>query len=165
MYDVFYALYETFEEYRRGRAEVLNPADLYVSVAGWHDSYDRYVKWNGSARELAEMQVEGSYTGGTERPFMYMLWEKIDSNKGRYAREIFNDNIEYDRHQRGWIADWDAICYELQTVCIENLMPEVSAELPPIKPSSQKKKNKYGYGDMTMYASYQLVECIEVRAE
>jgi hypothetical protein len=161
MFEIFYDLYEAFEKFRRGRAEVLNPATLYVSVSGWHSSYDKYVKFEGDARQLAEIHVEGLY-GGPPRPFMYKLWEKIDSNRSHYAREIFNENIEYDRHDRGWYVDWDAISYELQTVCIENLMPEVSAELPPINEKSARKKEEAGYGGGTLYASYQLSECIYV---
>lgn len=155
-------LYETFEEFRRGKALVLNPEELYVTVAGYHSSYDRYVKFDGQSYELAEIQVTGAYKGGTPRPFMYNLKEKLDQNRGHFSRQIFNENIMYDRHEKGWIVDWDAICYELQNVCIQNLMPEVSAELPPVTEETQKKKNKYGYGGMTLYASGQLVECIEV---
>lgn len=158
---VYFDLYETFEEYRRGRAEILNPETLYVTVSGWHSSQDKYVKFNGDVRELAEIHTEGIY-GGPARPFMYMLYEKIDTNRGRYAREIFNENIWYDRHERGWYVEWDAICYELQNVCIQNLMPEISAELPPINDKSAKKKWEAGYSGDTLYASYQLAESIYV---
>ena len=164
MFDILYDLYETFEEYRRGTTEVLNPATLYVSVSGWHSGGDSYVKFDGDARQLAEIHVEGLY-GGPARPFMYRLYEKIEENQGHYAKQIFNENIEYDRHARGWWADWDAISHELQTICIENLMPEVSAELPPINEKSAKKKFEAGYGGGTLYASYQLVESIYVGAE
>lgn len=151
-----------FNFYRRGKSLVLNPEELYVSVGGWHSSYDRYVKFNGSNHELAEIQITGAY-GGPARPFMWSLKDKIDRNKGHYSRQIFNENIMYDRHQRGWIVDWDAICYELENICIQNLMPEVSAEMPPINSKSQKKKNKYGYGgEPTLYASGQLAESIYV---
>lgn len=161
-YDTTQWLYETFEEYRRGRAEVLNPEELYVTIAGWHNGYDKYVKFSGDSYELAEIQITGSY-GGPARPFMYMLKEKLERNRGNFSRQIFNENIMYDRHQRGWIVDWDAISYELRNICLQYLMPEVSAELPPVSRKTQYKKNRYGYGgEPTLYASHQLVECLEV---
>ena len=112
---------------------------------------------------MAEIQIEGDYGAkATPRPFMYMLKEKIEENRGRYAKIIFNENIMYDRHQRGWIVDWDAICYEIENVCIQNLMPKVSAELPPLTKKSYKKKNNNGYGgEPTLFASGQLVKCIQ----
>lgn len=158
---VTWDLYQAFEELRRGKAIILNPEELYVTIAGWHSSYDKYVKFDGDSYELAEIQITGSY-GGPARPFMYKLYDKICQNKGHYAKQIFNENIMYDRHQRGWIVDWDAICYQLQDVCIENLMPEVSSELPPVSAKTQRKKSYYGYGNETLYASYQLANCINV---
>lgn len=160
-YSVAQGLYDVFEEYRRGKALVLNPEELYVSVYGNHSKYDRYVKFEGDAHQLAEIQVTGSY-GGPARPFMYTLKELLDMNTGHYAKRIFNENIWYDRHERGWYVEWDGVIYELQKVCIENLMPTVSAMMPPVSKQTQKKKNKYGYGSQTLYASYQLVNCITV---
>ena len=153
-------LNEAFDKYRRGTAEVLNEERIVVTVDGSHSSSDRYVKFNGDAYELAELQISGSY-GGPSRPFMYELKELIEQNHAGYAKQIFNENIMYDRHQRGWIVDWDAVCYELENVCIPNLMPLVSAMMPPISSKTAKKKRKYGYGgEPTLYASGQLVESI-----
>ena len=161
LYDSTQYLNDAFDYYRRGRAEILNPERLVITVDGSHSKYDRYVKFSGDSYELAEIQITGSY-GGPSRTFMYDLYEKIESNHGHFAKEIFNDCIEYDRHQRGWIVDWDSVCYELENVCIEELMPEVSAQQPPVKSSTQKKKSKYGYGSETLYASGQLVQSIHV---
>lgn len=157
-------LNNAFDTYRRGRAVILNPATICISVDGSHSGSDRYVKFSGDSYELAELMINGTY-GGPSRPFMYLLKEKIEENRGNLAKQIFNENIMYDRHQRGWLVDWDAICYEIENACIQELMPEVSAELPPISAGAQKKKNKYGYGGMTLYASNQLVECIHAEYE
>ena len=161
LYDSTQYINEAFDNLRRGTAEILNPERLVVTVGDYHNKYDRYVKFSGDSYELAEIQTNGIY-GGPARTFMYDLYEKIEFNRGGYAKRLFNENMEYDRHQRGWYVDWDSIAYELQNICIEKLMPEVSAQQPPVKPSTQKKKNKYGYGDMTLYASGQLVESIRV---
>ena len=153
-------LNEAFDEYRRGSARVLNPERIVVTVDGGHSRYDRYVKFSGDSYELAELQITESY-GGPSRPFMYELKSLIEENHSNYARQIFNENIMYDRHQRGWIVDWDAVCFELEEVCIPALMPVVSARMPPINAQSAKKKRKYGYGgEPTLYASGQLVESI-----
>ena len=166
--NVSQGLYDVFEEYRRGKAIVLNPEDLYVSVGGWHPKKDKYVKFEGDAYELAEIQIKGTYVqseegpAGTQRPFMYHLKELLEQNTGRYAKQIFNENIWYDRHQKGWFVEWDAVKYQLQNVCIENLMPMVSADMPPVSKSTQKKKSRYGYGDDTLYATGKLAELIYV---
>jgi hypothetical protein len=152
-------LNNAFDNLRRGTAKVLNPQLIILTVDGEHSRYDRYVKFSGDSYELAELQISGAY-GGTERPFMYMLKDKLEENRGNYAKRVFNENMWYDRHSKGWVVEWDAIAYELENICIENLMPEVSSELPPIKPKSQKKKSKYGYGTETLFASGQLVRCI-----
>lgn len=163
LYDTTFYLDEAFESLRRGRAEILNPELLVVTVYGDHSSLDElYVRFSGDSYELAEIQITGNFKGGTSRPFMSYLKDKIEENRGNYAKEIFNENIEYDRSERGWWVDWETIGYELENVCIEELMPEVSAELPPITTKAQYKKDEAGYGGDTMYASGQLVECIHV---
>ena len=151
---------DVFDRYRRGTARILNPERVVVTVDGDHGGVDKYVRFSGDSYELAKIQTVGGYKGGTERPFMYNLYEKIDENRGNYAKEIINENMWYDRHERGWYVEWDGFCYELENVCIQKLMPEVSAELPPVTAETQQKKYKYNYGDMTLYASGQLVECI-----
>lgn len=163
LYDATFYLEEAFESLRRGRAGILNPELLVVTVYGDHSSKDElYVRFSGDSYELAEIQITGGFKGGTPRPFMSYLKDKIEENRSNYAREIFNENIEYDRSGRGWWVDWETIGYELENICIEELMPEVSAELPPITTKAQYKKNEAGYGGGTMYASGQLVECIHV---
>lgn len=164
MFSVEQDITSAFEFYRRGTAGILNPAELKVSVDGYHSNYDKYVKFNGDSFELAEIQITGAY-GGPARPFMYGLKEKVDYNRGNYAKEIFNENIWYDRHKRGWFVEWDSIAYQLENVCIEELMPEVSDEMPPVSAKTQRKKNQFGYGGKTLYASGQLASCIVVLVE
>lgn len=161
LYDATQYVQEDLEFYRRGTAMILNPERVVITVDGSHGGADKYVKFSGDSYELAEMQIAGSFhANAKERPFMYALWEKINENRGNYAKQIINENMWYDRHQHGWFVEWESICYELENICIEKLMPEVSAEMPPVTAKTQKKKNKYGYGSMTLYASGQLVECI-----
>lgn len=161
-YDSTQYLNEAFDELRRGTARILNEERLVATVYGEHAGDGLYSKFSGDSYELAEIQITGAYKGGKARPFMYYLREKIEENRGRYAKEIFNENMEYDRHERGWYVDWESIAYELENICIQNLMPEVSAELPPVSPKTQYEKSEAGYGDMTLYASGQLVESIHV---
>lgn len=159
--DVEQDLSSVFNKLRRGSAKILNPRTLTVTVDGGHASYDKYVKFAGNSHELAEIHTTGIY-GGPKRPFMYMLYQKIKNNTGGYAKEIINDNMKYDRYKRGWYVDWWNVANQLETICIEELMPEVSAELPPINTKSQYKKSENGYGDMTLYATGQLFESIVV---
>lgn len=158
---VSYNLNNSFDNLRRGSAKILNPRTLKVTVNGSHGSYDKYVKFAGNSHELAEIQVSGIY-GGPGRPFMYKLYEKIKNNTHGFAGEIINNNMKYDRHHRGWFVDWWNVAKELEDICIEELMPEVSAELPAINAKSQYKKSENGYGDMTLYATGQLFESIVV---
>ena len=166
-YDIEQEATDALLQYRRGVAEILNPQEILITIDGGHGNQDKWVKFSGSSYELAEIQINGDYgINATPRPFMYMLYEKIDENRGRYARQIINENMWYDRHERGWYVEWDAICYELENVCIENLMPEVSSELPGLTKRSEKKKADNGYGgEPTLYASHQLVECIHAIVE
>lgn len=158
---VSYNLNSTFNKLRKGSAKVLNPRNLRVTVNGSHGASDKYVKFAGNSHELAEIQVSGIY-GGPGRPFMYKLYEKIKNNTGGYAKEIIDGNMKYDRHQRGWYVDWWNVANQLEDICINELMPEVSAELPAITTKSQYKKSENGYGDMTLYATGQLFESIIV---
>lgn len=161
-YDVEQDVTGSLLQYRRGTSAILNPAEVLITIDGGHGNQDKWVKFTGSSYELAEIQINGDYgVNATPRPFMYKLYEKIDENRSRYAKRIINENMWYDRHLKGWFVEWDSICYELENVCIQNLMPEVSAELPDITDNSKKKKAQNGYGgESTLYASHQLVECI-----
>lgn len=159
--DVEHDLGNTFNKLRKGTALILNPRTLTVTVDGGHASYDKYVKFAGNSHELAEIHTTGIY-GGPARPFMYKLYQKIRDNSGGYAKQIIEDNMTYNRHNRGWYVNWWNVITELETTCIQELMPEVSAELPPINTKSQYKKSENGYGDMTLYATGQLFESIVV---
>lgn len=158
---VSYNLNPAFNNLRRGYAKILNPRTLTVTVNGSHGSHDKYVKFAGNSYELAEIQVSGIY-GGPGRPFMYKLYEKIRDNTGGYAGEIINENMTYNRSQKGWYVNWWNVMTKLEDICINELMPEVSAELPAISTKSQYKKSENGYGDMTLYATGQLFESIVV---
>lgn len=161
-FDIEQDVTDALLQYRRGTAMVLNPQEVLITIDGGHGGADKWVKFSGSSYELADIQINGTYgVNATPRPFMYNLYEKLDMNRGHYAKQIINENMWYDRHERGWYVEWDSICYELENVCIQYLMPEVSEELPAITEKSMKKKSKYGYGgEPTLYASGQLVECI-----
>ena len=148
--------------YKRGKGLILNPRKVTITVKGTHRARDKWVKFGGNSYKLAELQITGDYgVNSSPRPFMYVLWEKLEENRGRYAKQVINDNMQYDRHQRGWIVDWSGVCHDLENICIENLMPEVSAEMPPLTQKSEKKKADNGYGgEPPLYASGRLVECI-----
>lgn len=163
LYDVEQNLDNVFQINRKGSAMILNPQELWVTIDGDHGSRNRYVKFSGDSYKLAEIQIDGTYgKNSTERTFMYDLYEELRYNHRKLARDVFYDNMEYDRHLRGWWVNWNRVCKELTDVCIINLMPIVSAKQPPVKPSTQKKKSKYGYGSDTLYASGQLVQSIIV---
>lgn len=158
---VEYKLNSAFNSLRKGSAKILNPRVLTVTVDGAHSSSDKYVKFAGNSHELAEIQATGIY-GGPARTFMYDLYKKIKDNSGGYAKEIIQSNMKYDRHRRGWYVDWWNVINELEDICIQELMPEVSAEQPPVTTKTQYKKSENGYGDMTLYATGQLFQSIVV---
>ena len=158
---VTYSLNSVFNKYRRGTAKILNPRTLTVTVDGGHASMDKYVKFAGNSHELAEIHATGIY-GGPKRTFMYDLYRKLKDNTGNFAKEIIGENMKYDKYKHGWYVDWWNVSQRLEDVCIQELMPLVSAEQPPINTKSQYKKSENGYGDMTLYATGQLFESIVV---
>lgn len=160
VYSVTQDFDDIFERYRRGTAMVLNPERLVITVDGDHSGDGEYSKFSGDSFELADMQIKGDYRGGQPRTFMYDLHEIIAENTGGYAKQIVNENMQYDRSLHGWWVDWDAIGYELENVCIPRLIDTVLAQQPPVKTETQYKKNYAGYGTQTLYATGQLVECI-----
>ena len=163
LYDVEQYFDDVFDKFRKGTAQILNPELLVVTVDGDHGGRNRYVKFSGNSYELAEIQINGTYgENSTERTFMYDLYWKVFEDYDGVVKPIFRNNMTYDRHLRGWWVDWEAICKQLTDVCIVKLMPVVSAEQPPVKSTTQKKKNKYNYGGNTLYASGQLVQSIVV---
>lgn len=158
---VTYSLNSVFNKYRRGTAKILNPRALTVTVGGEHLKKDKYVKFAGDSYELAKIQTTGIY-GGPKRTFMYDLYRKLKDNTGNFAKEIIGENMKYDKYKHGWYVDWWNISKKLEDVCIQELMPLVSAEQPPIDTKSQYKKSENNYGDMTLYATGQLFESIVV---
>jgi hypothetical protein len=152
-----------FELYRKGKSMVLNPAELNVTIGDEsHSSDGLYSKWEGSCYELADIQINGAYKGGTTRPFMFYLKEFLDNNNRHHVRPIIENNMTYDRSERGWWVDWEGIADELQPLCEQILAQDVSPMLPPISEKSQHDKSRAGYGNMTLYASGQLFEAVRV---
>ena len=94
---------------------VLNPERLVITVDGDHSGDGEYSKFSGDSFELADMQIKGAYRGGQPRTFMYDLYEIIAENTDGYAKQIVNENMQYDRSLHGWWVDWDAIGYEWRT--------------------------------------------------
>lgn len=152
-----------FDLYRKGTSMILNPSELNVTIADeQHDSDDYYSRWENSCYQLAEIQINGSYEGGTQRPFMFYLKVFLDNNNRHHVKPIIEHNMTYDRSERGWWVDWDAISEELQPLCEQILAQDVSPMMPPISEDSQRKKSKANYGNMTLYASGQLFQAVRV---
>lgn len=158
---------EVFELYRKGKALILNPHELTVSIndemhrddgKGWSKgTYDCY--------QLADILINGyQYTENTpvKRPFMFYLKEFLDNNQRHHVAPIVQRNMTYDRSERGWWVDWDQMAEELQDLCIKILAQDVAPMLEPITDESQRKKSKAGYGDLTLYATGQLFESVQV---
>lgn len=152
-----------FELYRKGKSMVLNPSELNVTIEDeQHDSDDYYSRWKYSCYQLADIQINGNYDGGTERPFMFYLKGFLDNNNRHHVKPIIERNMTYDRELKGWWVDWDEISEELKPLCEQILAQDVSTMLPPITKDSQRKKSKAGYGNMTLYASGQLFQAVKV---
>jgi hypothetical protein len=153
-----------FDLYRKGTSMILNPSELNVTIADTpHDGDDYgYSKGRYSNYELADIQINGSYEGGTERPFMFYLKEFLDNNNRHHVKPVIERNMTYDRSERGWWVDWDGISEELQPLCEQILAQDVSPMLTPITEDSQSKKTRAGYGNMTLYASGQLFQAVRV---
>jgi hypothetical protein len=143
---------------------ILNPSELNVTIADiQHDGDDYgYSKGRYSNYELADIQINGSYEGGTKRPFMFYLKELLDNNNRHHVKPIIERNMEYSREERGWWVDWDEISEELQPLCEQILAQDVSPMLASISDDSQRKKSKAGYGNMTLYASGQLFQAVRI---
>lgn len=153
-----------FDLYRKGKSIVLNPAQLSVTIADNPHKADKkgYSKGKYDCYELAEIQINGSYEGGTPRPFMFLLKGLIDNNYRHHVRPIFQNNMVYDKTQKGWVVLWDDISQKLQSLCEDCLANDVSPMLLPVTPETQKEKSAAGYDDTTLYATGQLFKAIRV---
>lgn len=153
-----------FDLYRKGTSMVLNPSELNVTIADIpHDGDDYgYSKGKYSNYELADIQINGYYEGGTQRPFMFYLKVFLDNNNRHHVKPVIEHNMTYDRSERGWWVDWDGISEELQPLCEQILAQDVSPMMTPITEDSQRKKSKANYGNMTLYASGQLFQAVRV---
>lgn len=155
---------DAFNLFRKGVAKILNPLELTVTVfdsTHFGDSAG-YSKEYKSNYELAEIQINGSYDGGTPRPFMFYLKELLDNNDRHHVKPIIERNMTYDRSKRGWWVDWEEMANELQPLCERILAQDVSPMLAPVKKETQKRKTNAGYGNTTLYATGQLFQAVSI---
>lgn len=157
----------SFELFRKGKAKVLNPRQLTVTIldSKHNDDGKGYSKGKYSCYELAEILINGwQYHKNTpvKRPFMFYLKELIDNNQRHHISPIIKNNMKYDKSQKGWIVDWDAISTQLSRLCEQMLAQDVSPMLTPITAESQSDKSSAGYGDTTLYATGQLFQSVFV---
>ena len=158
---------DVIDLFRKGKSQILNPHELTVTVLDekHKDDGKGYSKGKYSCYELAEILINGwQYHINTpvKRPFMFYLKELIDNNHRHHVAPIFKKNMKYDKNQKGWIVDWDAISTELSRLCEKMLAQDVSPMLTPITAESQSDKSAAGYDDTTLYATGQLFKAVFV---
>ena len=163
MYDVYQSS-DVFESFRKGKGLILNPATLAFTIAdNPHPADDKgYSKAKYSNYELAEIQINGWQGSDKTRPFMYELKNLMDGNYRHHVRPIIQNNMSYHTDYKGWIVDWDTMAEKLQRLGEKMLAQDVSPMLKPVEKTTQKKKNQYGYGNKTLYATGELFKALRV---
>ena len=156
-----------FNEHRKGVSRILNEKHLVITVAGYHDKGDNeYDKFDGDAYRLAQIMIGGKY-GGPKRPFMRVIHDIFKADADGRVKGLFKRNMRYDKHEKGWYVNWDAVGIGLTNMAHEHMTTGlVQSELPPLAPTTIYKRNAAGYSSpLALYATGQLAECIIARVK
>lgn len=158
---------DVFAAHRRGVARILNEKHLVIMVAGYHEKGDeKYDKFEGDAYRLAQIMTGGIY-GGVKRPFMKVIHDIFKADADGRVKGLFKRNMRYDKHEKGWYVNWNAVGIGLTNMAHEHMTTGlVQSELPPLEPETVYKRNAAGYSSpLALYATGQLAECIIARAK